>query len=542
MSKDVPSHRISTEPGTEAPARRPELVTDPAVLGAYLEDAAHYTGGHAAALALPRNEGEVSAVVRQASRVLPIGAQSSLTGGATPMGDVVLSTARLDGISIEGRSRVRVGAGVPLAAVGEALASEGLFFPPVPTFHGAFAGGVVSTNAAGAATFKYGSTRDWVQGLRLVLPSGDVLALERGSVTAHAGGYFEIDAGGDLVRVPVPTYRMPDVPKRSAGYFAAPSMDLVDLFVGSEGTLGVVTEVTFRVLPVPAATAVALVSAPSERSALTLVSALREGSLETRRTRDPRGIDVSAIEMFDRRAIDLLREDGADRQNNVTFPAGTGVGLIVQIELARAVGPDQAHAEIAGALEPNAPETPLVRLCRLFDRFGLLDSVEIAMPGDRRRAEQIFAVREAVPAGVNRRVGAAKRDVDPSIEKMAADMIVPFRHFAEMMDLYREGFEKRGLDYAIWGHVSDGNVHPNVIPRKAADMAAGREAILEFGRDVARLGGCPLAEHGVGRSPVKQTLLRQLYGDRGIDEMRRVKRALDPAWKLAPGVVFDEGW
>jgi D-lactate dehydrogenase (cytochrome) len=68
----------------------------------------------------------------------------------------------------------------------------------------------------------------------------------------------------------------------------------------------------------------------------------------------------------------------------------------------------------------------------------------------------------------------------------------------------------------------------------------GREAILEFGRDVARLGGCPLAEHGVGRSPVKQTLLRQLYGDAGIDQMRAVKQALDPEWKLAPGVLFPQ--
>jgi D-lactate dehydrogenase (cytochrome) len=107
-----------------------------------------------------------------------------------------------------------------------------------------------------------------------------------------------------------------------------------------------------------------------------------------------------------------------------------------------------------------------------------------------------------------------------------------------MMEAYRRGFESRGLDYAIWGHVSDGNVHPNVIPRSYEDVERGREAILEFGRDVARLGGCPLAEHGVGRNPVKQALLRQLYGDAGIEGMRAVKRALDPEWKLAPGVIF----
>jgi D-lactate dehydrogenase (cytochrome) len=86
--------------------------------------------------------------------------------------------------------------------------------------------------------------------------------------------------------------------------------------------------------------------------------------------------------------------------------------------------------------------------------------------------------------------------------------------------------------------VSDGNLHPNVIPRSADDVRAGKEAVLELGREVVQLGGCPLAEHGVGRNPVKQALLRQLYGNAGIEAMRAVKRALDPEWKLAPGVVF----
>jgi D-lactate dehydrogenase (cytochrome) len=86
--------------------------------------------------------------------------------------------------------------------------------------------------------------------------------------------------------------------------------------------------------------------------------------------------------------------------------------------------------------------------------------------------------------------------------------------------------------------VSDGNVHANVIPRSAEDVRRAEEAILECGDEAIRLGGCPLSEHGVGRSPTKQELLRRLYGDAGVAEMRRVKAALDPDWKLAPGVLF----
>jgi D-lactate dehydrogenase (cytochrome) len=117
-------------------------------------------------------------------------------------------------------------------------------------------------------------------------------------------------------------------------------------------------------------------------------------------------------------------------------------------------------------------------------------------------------------------------------------MIVPFDRFGEMMAIYREGFTSRGLDFAVWGHISDGNVHPNVLPRSYEDVERGKAAILHFGRDVARLGGCPLAEHGVGRNPVKQALLADLYGEAGIEEMRDVKRALDPEWKMAPDVIF----
>jgi D-lactate dehydrogenase (cytochrome) len=109
-----------------------------------------------------------------------------------------------------------------------------------------------------------------------------------------------------------------------------------------------------------------------------------------------------------------------------------------------------------------------------------------------------------------------------------------------MLTIYRRGFEERGLDHALWGHASDGNIHANVIPRSEEDVRSGEEAFLAFGVEVARLGGCPLSEHGVGRSACKQELLRRLYGDEGVEEMRRVKRALDPANKLAPGVLFPD--
>jgi len=491
----------------------------------YLSDAAHFPGGHAAGIAIPRTLAEIPDIVRGATAVLPVGAQSSLTGGATPMGEVVLSTEKLTRVLDIGPSHVRVEAGVPVAVIQEALAAHRAWFPPVPTFTGALAGGIVATNAAGAATFRYGPVRPWVKELTVVLADGFELTLRRGEMRAR-GHLLTLPTHRGPVDVPVPSYRMPDVVKRSAGYHAEPDMDPIDLFIGSEGTLGVITTVTFGALsPVPT-TALALVPCRSEQDALALVADLR---------RDPA---VAAIEHMDRRCLEILREDGSDRQNDVTFPNETDLALLVQLELAPGTTAADAFSQIEEALGPGAASTAMTRVCRLLSAHGVFDDTEMALPGNARRAEQLIAVREAVPAGVNRRVGRAQRELDPRIAKTAADMIVPFERFGEMMAIYRQGFASRGLDFAVWGHVSDGNVHPNVLPRSYEDVERGKEAILHFGREVVRLGGCPLAEHGVGRNPVKQALLRGLYGDAGIDEMRAVKRALDPEGKLAPGVIF----
>jgi D-lactate dehydrogenase (cytochrome) len=215
------------------------------------------------------------------------------------------------------------------------------------------------------------------------------------------------------------------------------------------------------------------------------------------------------------------------------------IALLVTLELAADMTTSRAFDEIGRARELNAPDTPLIRFCRALDDAGVLDQVEIAVPGDAAREHQLLALREAVPAGVNARVGRAKA-IDARIAKTAADMIVPFDRLGELLTMYDEEFRARGLDAAVWGHISDGNLHPNVIPRSMDEMESGKAAILTFGREVIRLGGSPLAEHGVGRNPVKQQLLLELYGHDGVEQMRAVKRTLDPGFKLAPGVLFRE--
>jgi D-lactate dehydrogenase (cytochrome) len=531
----TPVHRIRFH--ELPPVAPPAVETDPDITASFLEDAAHYPGGHAAGVVRPRSIEEVSALLHSGQPVLPVGAQSSLTGGATPMGGLVLSTEHLTALRIEGGT-VSAGAGVPLNILQDFLRPRGRWFPPVPTFLGAFVGGAVATSAAGAATFKYGTVREWIDGVTVVLAGGDVIELRRGQVVASPFGTFEVETSTGSRIVRVPAIRMPGVPKRSAAYFAAPGMDLVDLFIGCEGTLGVIVEAVLRTAPVPAATCRALVPVAGEPAAIELCRELRDEARKTLAEQDRFGIDIAAIEHIDQRSIQLLREEGIDRRLDIMIPDRTGALLLIELELGMPASIDVLWHQLESARESTAIDSPLTRFCRLLDRHRVLDDAEVALPADARRQAAFVELREAVPAAVNRRVAAAQRNIDARISKTAADMIVPFERFGDMMRGCRRLFAERDLDLAVWGHISDGNVHPNVIPRSAADVDRGREAILELGEIVIAMGGCPLAEHGVGRNAIKQQLLEKLYGKDGITQMRAVKAALDPNGQLAAGVLF----
>lgn len=517
-----------------------ETVGDQGRLAAYVEDAAHVPGGFAAAVAFPRSEREVSDLLVSSSRVLPVGAQSSLTGGATPRGGIVLSTSRLRQLDIRSES-VRAEAGVTLTELNDQLRARGAGYPPVPTHLGATIGGIVATNAAGASTFKHGTTRKWVNALTVVLSSGDVLDVRRADTLAHPDGYFDLVLASGVRRVPVPRYDMPDVPKLSAGYFAAPKMDLIDLFIGSEGTLGVVTAVELRIETVASASCLVFVTFADARRGVSFAMKLQEESRRTWSGQSGSALDVSAIEHLDARSLALVREDRVDARLGLPLDPEARIGLLVSVCLPAGTSASDVYAAVPPATSAGPHQlASLTHLTTMLDEADALDHAIVAAPGDRTAIDRLLALREAVPLAVNTRVGRAQQAVDARIEKVAGDMIVPTCAFEQMLAVYESEFRRRGLDAAIWGHISDGNVHPNVIPRSYADVESGREAMLAFGREAIRLGGAPLAEHGVGRNPTKQRLLYELYGEAGIAEMRRVKRALDPRGVLSSGVIFPD--
>ncbi len=524
----------------------PAIVRDPDVVAGYLEDASGTAPGQAAGVARIESESEASALLQatlaSGEAILCQAGRTSLTAGAVPRGEVVVSVERMRAIGpIErnpGGGRVIVDPGVRLDDLRRALALHELYYPPVPTYEQARIGGTVSTNAGGAATFKYGVTRPWVRALRVVLFDGDVVEVERGEESARPGEELVVRrTDGSIAHIPVPRYRLPDVKKLSAGYHAGDPLDLVDLFVGAEGTLGLITSITLDLVPQPPGLVTALVFVADFDRAIGLAAELRRAALAARAARDRRGPDVRAIEVVDSRGLALLTAAGDTGRLRVRVPAGAGTAVLLDLELPERPADGAVEEALLAACEGTAADTPLARLLSILRRHASLDDVELALPGDEARRAALRELREAVPQRVAELL-AERRRAAPGLHKVAGDLVVPFERVAEIVRCFEAGFSARGLDYAIWGHLSDGNLHPNALVRDEREVARGIEALHEFAGEAVRLGGAPLSEHGVGRDPVKQRMLRRFLGDAAIGEMRAIKRALDPPGRFAPGVLF----
>jgi D-lactate dehydrogenase (cytochrome) len=491
--------------------------TQPDEVRPFTSDASNLAGGHAARVVFPETTEEVAEVLRGATRartpVTVAGAGTGVVGGRVPFGGVVLATDRMNRIKEIAREdrggRAAAEAGVVLADFRRAVESQGLLYPPDPTEWSCYLGGTVATNASGARTFKYGATRAYVRRLKIVLASGDVLSLARGDVRADAEGRIRIPlAGGGSIDARLPSYQMPQTRKHAAGYFVEPDVDAVDLFVGSEGTLGVVAEVEVSLLPRPEGLLSGVVFFGRDDDLLAFVRAARAASLQTRAERGTLTIDARALEYFDRESLDFLRA------KYPSIPAGAAGAIFFEQETT-AASEEALTAAWLALLERHA---------------ALLDSSWFAT--EARDQDRLREFRHALPVLVNEWLARHRQ------RKVSTDIAVPDRRFAEMLGFYRDALTASRLRFVIFGHVGDNHVHVNILPRDDAEAARAREIYMTFVRRAVSLGGTVSAEHGVGK--LKREYLRELYGDQALREMALLKRAFDPACVLGRGNIFAE--
>src|SRR5689334_22124837 len=446
----------------------------------YLEDASGLKGGHAERVIVPADEAGVIDAVREASAAgVPLtmaGAGTGVTGGRVPFGGWVLSLEKLTRLEVSTGHAI-AGAGVLLRDVHTAAQRTGQLYPPDPTETGASIGGNIACNASGSRSFLYGPTGNSVERLRVVLADGRVLAVGRGD-------QIDFDPG---------TVPRPAVTKNTAGYVLRPGMDWLDLFIGSEGTLGVITEATLRLIPAPRFVLAGVVFFPSDDSAVDAVENWRIAA-------SPR-----MLEYFDEASLALLST------RHPEIPAEARAAILFDQEMESEDDPEVdawiERVELAGALVEA--------------------SWFATTPADRERFRKF---RHTLPELVNdtvRRSGAMK---------MNTDFAVPLDANREMLRTYRRVLDREFSGrYVIFGHIGDAHVHVNLFS-DPADPSRATAVLKDLARRAVELGGTVSAEHGVGKR--KAHLLELQYTPAQLEMMRAVKRRLDPAAILGRGTML----
>jgi FAD/FMN-containing dehydrogenase len=445
----------------------------------YLEDASG-AKGHADRICVPQDEAELLGLLREATRAhAPItiaGGGSGLTGGRVPFGGWLISMEKFRRLDVDA-GKATVGAGVTLQELHAAAKTTGQFYPPDPTETMAFLGGCIANNSSGSRSFMYGATRRWIERLRVALPSGEILDFRR----------------GDKIDFDVPVIPQPASKKHSAGYPLRPGMDWIDLFTGSEGTLGVVIETEVRLLLIPKALLNGIIFFPSDEAGLQALESWR--SVPGLRMLE--WVDDPALRMIERRYPDV--------------PAAAKAALIIE---QTADDDGSVDAWVTRLAETGAFEEK--------SWFGLTDA-------DRERFRKF---RHALP---ETSLEISQRNGFPSL---GTDFSVPVDKHREMLAFYRERMVRimQG-HYCIFGHAGDAHPHVNMLPTTQAEFDAGTEALSVFARQSVKLGGSVAAEHGLGKRKAK--FLPIQYSAEHIEAMKAVKRRFDPEWRLGRGTLFE---
>ncbi|MDI3316928.1 MAG: FAD-linked oxidase C-terminal domain-containing protein [Bacillota bacterium] len=423
------------------------------------------------AVARPATTGEVAAVLRLCHRerlpVIPRGAGTGLSGGAVPVrGGVVLDLGRMNRIRRIDRQDLyaEVEAGVNTRRFQEAVEAEGLFFPPDPSSAVASTlGGNLAENAGGPRAFKYGVFRDYTLGLTVVLADGSILR-----------------TGGRTV-------------KNVSGY------DLTRLFVGSEGTLGVITEAILKLIPPPEARRTLMAGFLRLEEAAEAVSAIIAA-----------GLRPSALELMDESSIRVVEE-----YLHLGLPLDVEAILLIEVD-----GPAAVVEEEAGAVAD---------LCR---RQG---ASLLRLAREEAEAAELWRARKAISPAVAR--------IKPT--KISEDATVPRSRIPEMVRRLKEIARRHAVTLVVFGHAGDGNLHPNILcdARNPEEMERVWRAVAEIFRVTLELGGTLSGEHGIG--VLKAPFLGWEHGEAGLRAMRAIKAALDPHGILNPGKLFPDqapGW
>ena len=488
-----------------------KLALDPDIVSGYASDSSNLPA-QAQALARPTNEREAAIVLRVGQRAeIPVtlsGGRSNLTGSATAEGGIVLSTAALNEpqVAIDCEQALVVS---PVNIILEDLrnqilevSNDTLYYPVDPTSRGdAWVGGTIACNASGFIPGEIGATRAWVEALEILLPNGLKVSARRGEYISDQGRFL-LDDGQQQISWPVPTWSRPAI-KNASGPWSSPDgrIDLVDMFIGSEGIFGLVTGCTLKLAPRPESYLDLFFSLPCEEQAIQFYDYLNrelDGNLGS----------LSAFEYFGVHSCDYM-----DHREKL-FYGDNEVGIYLQIPT--------TQAELDQLTE--------IWFERLLAAGCGIEAEAVILLDSEPKRRLFMEARHSMPANA---LEVIQRYQTYTI---MTDALVPPENFAQFLTYIHELLAREGIEYLSFGHLGDCHLHFTLLPRQETLERAAELYDLIIARAV-ELGGVYSGEHGTGKRKRKDFLT--LYDQAAITELRRSKTAIDPGLFLNRGNIFE---
>ncbi|MDR3111835.1 MAG: FAD-binding oxidoreductase [Elusimicrobiota bacterium] len=484
----------------------------------YFEDNSGITGAFADFVCLAQNEDDICSFLADMSRskipVTVAGALTGNTGSGLAFGGAILSLEQMNQIGdievADGKEAfVKVQAGARISDIKDKVKKEGWMYAPDPTEYTAFIGGNISTNASGARGFKFGATRKHVCALEVVFSDGSKSFIERGKHIANNKGIIKFNSDKGEKFIELPKYVLPKNIKNAAGYYNYPNADLIDVLIGSDGTLCVIESAILNLIPHFKEVFGAVVFFENLDKCYDFVKKIKINAAKTKQENLKSSINPMSVEFFDKNALSLVETIYPD------IPKNSNAAVMFEQDI---YGDDD--------------ETLLNEIWIAFIEKEVVDLEKIWFAENLDQMEKFRTFRHKIPECVNEIIKKNK------VPKIGTDFAVPEGKLANIMDFLRAEFEKIGIFNLVFGHIGENHLHANILAQTQTEYEKCKSMYIEIAKKVVELGGTVSAEHGIGKS--RHIFLEKMLGENGFIEMAKLKKALDPANILGRSNIFPE--
>ncbi len=487
----------------------------------YLTDESRVTG-KADSISFPQNETQIQAIVnlllKQQIPITVQGSKTGITGGAVPVRGHIMNLTKMTKVTgmeldLDGNFSIRVQPGVLLSELDHQIDSRqfdyqswdknslgalntfkqagSLFWPPDPSERSASVGGIAASNSRGICALHYGPARDHIKQIRVVDGNGKILSITKGEYL-FCNGVCPLPQGGTLQIDP----QVLD---------SDPIMDLMDIFVGSQGMFGVITELTLSLAPLPSELWGIVFFFENQPSAVDFISAIQQRQTTQSETH------IAAIEFLDETTLESIREFKQKNTRLEKLP-DWDKSLVSAVYM-------EIHGSNPGEIETLSEwllEKAAESECDPDTTWAACGKAEI---------EKLRLFRSAAPEAINHLIDMARLE-DSRITKLGTDMSLKNGILSELIEMYRMDLKASGLKGAIFGHAADGHLHVNILPRDYPQFEQGKKLIQVWAKKISARGGNVVTEHGVGK--IKKELFRSVPLPRRMEMIGCLKQQLDP--------------